>query len=184
MSAPHSKICLSGSTNHNHPRHRRAIRTRSFSAFKNLPPHDNFARTYVGLMFFRPKFTGVGPMGSSLGLDGFGHFDVNKLTQPRPPNWVKVFIGFRPRASVLDVFATLQFLNRVLPDIPVGQTVEFNQVNALGSGIIEMDVPPSKDDGWVLGFRKTTVLFPVGSWLPRTHNGRTSGNTYSRHFGE
>jgi hypothetical protein len=36
--------------------------------------------------------------------------------------------------------------------------VEFNHVNALGNGIIEMDVPPSHDDGWLLSFRETTVL--------------------------
>jgi hypothetical protein len=72
--------------------------------------------------------------------------------------WVKVFIGFRPLASGLGVFATLQFLNRVRDETPVGPPVEFSHVTALGD-IIEMDVPPSEDDGWRLVLARSTVLF-------------------------
>ena len=150
-----------------HPRNTHALGLR-LDKVVSPPQGVDFRFAYEGLMFFRPQGTGVGPVGSTAGLDGMGHLHTNNPpTQPIPPDgrgamWVRVFLGFRPRASgPAHVFATLQFLKRVRDEIPAGQTVEFSHVNASGLGEIEMDVPPSGDDGWRLGLARTTVLFKL-----------------------
>ena len=125
-----------------------------------------FSRSeYQGLMFFRPKGAGHGPVGGTAGLDGMGFLRPNLLTCRAllddtagnfPVNFVRVFIGFRPRASgPAAVFATLRLLPHFLPDDPTGgQIVEFSHVNVDDAGRIEMDVP----NGWLLSLEATTVL--------------------------
>jgi hypothetical protein len=142
-----------------------------FRLDKLAPPSVgvDFRFGYEGLMFFRPIQLGLGPVGSTLGLNGFGHLHaLQPVPKPIPPDgrgamWVRVFLGFRPRAGggPAHAFATLQFLKRVNDQSPAGQIVEFSQVNHLGE-TIKMDVPPSEDDGWRLILDKATVLFKFG----------------------
>jgi hypothetical protein len=143
------------------PRKTHALR---FQLFDLTNTADFSRKQYEGLMFFRPKGTGHGPVGLTAGLDGIGYLEptlrtcealIDDIPGNFPPDFVKVFIGVRPRVSgPADIFATLQLLANVLPDVPAGQTVEFSHVNATEGGDIEMDVP----EGWLLSLRMTTVL--------------------------
>jgi hypothetical protein len=119
---------------------------------------------YRGLMFFRAQGTHGRPVAGTAGSDGIGHVAVNGTSCTKllgigqdaqvVPSFVKVFIGFRRRASPpAHVFATLRFLHEPIPP-EGGQIEEFSQVNVSEGGAIHMDMP----QGWELGLTKTTVL--------------------------
>ena len=121
--------------------------------------------SYEGLMFFRPRQLGAGPVGSLPGLDGVGTLRATKagctrLLDSNPGSstpevdfgtYVRVFIGFRPRSSQPAlVFATLRFLSQLLnPETQVGEIVEVTPTSA--TDIIQLNE-------WELRLRRTTVL--------------------------